>query len=367
MKNECTNIYVIYKFNKYADVYKRLQFIKESNKNIVFYNFEHNKMRKWKHKAKKKIENATFVLFFYDEDAFCKKGETTIDLSTARNVKWELEQARKSKRKIITICSKNEVELKALEASIENNSLSDYYNKHSMKIEYENTLIQELFGVDYSGSGYDSSNFTPLNLIEGKEKVIEYSEWSTSNLLNDELLNTGNVELKKLYYDLLIKEYELMIQTSENLIERREKMSERYRAISIALISLLTASIAFGNLLLFGFASLVVGSLLIVIAYSWINSLKEYSRNNEGKYAVINEIEMKLPANMFDTEYVYNKYKGIKTYSVREQSFPKVFNIIGIVIISLGFIVLGLAIFAFIKNGSFEILELLNNIIKKKN
>ena len=274
--------------------------------------------------------------------------------------------ARDSKRKIITICTKNEKEVSDIIESIKHNNLDTYYGNHCEKNEYNIPVIQKLFGADYSGFEYDSSNFNPLNLKEGKEKVIEYSEWSTSNLLNNELLNDGNVELTKLYYDLLIKEYELMIHTSENLIERRDKMSERYRAVSITLISLVTASIAFGNLLLFGAATLVVGLILLVIAHSWINSLDEYSRNNEGKYAVINEIEKKLPANMFDTEYVYNKYKGIKTYSVREKSFPKVFNIVGFLLILLGCVFVALAIYTFIKNGSFDIKSFFDTIIPSK-
>lgn len=359
MKNECTNIYVIYKFENHDEVNERLNYIKGSNKNIVFYNFERNSKKLWKNKAKKKIEKATFVLFFYDENVIN-------DISKTKNIKWELEKARDAKRKIITICTKDKDELNQILEHIKNNKIEEYYSKHCNKDDYNVPVIQELFGTDYSGSEYDSSNFKPLNLEQGKEKVIEYSEWSTSNLLNNELLDDGNVELKKLYYDLLIKEYELMIQTSENLIERRDKMSERYRAVSITLISLVTASIAFGNLLLFGAATLVVGLLLIVISHSWLSSLDDYSRNNEGKYAVINEIERKLPANMFDTEYIYNKYKGIKTYSIREKSFPKVFKIVGIFLIVLGIIFAVLAIIAYIKNGNFDLKNFFETIFSNK-
>lgn len=116
-----------------------------------------------------------------------------------------------------------------------------------------------------------------------------------------------------------------MIQTSENLIERLNVMSEKFKALCVTLISLVTASIALYNLLLTGIALLFVGIIVIIISKSWLISLGEYSKNNEGKFAVINAIEEKLPAKMFDIEYTFNKYKGIRVYLSREQILPKTF------------------------------------------
>ena len=115
-----------------------------------------------------------------------------------------------------------------------------------------------------------------------------------------------------------MKQYKLMIQTSENLIERRNVMSEKFKSLCVTLISLVTASIALNNLLLTGIALLFVGIIVIIISKSWLISLAEYSKNKEGKFVVINAIEEKLSAKMFDIEYTFNKYKGIRVYSSRE-------------------------------------------------
>ena len=95
-----------------------------------------------------------------------------------------------------------------------------------------------------------------------------------------------------------------MIQTSENLIERQNVMSEKFKSLCVTLISLVTASIALNNLLLTGIALLFVGIIVIIISESWLISLAEYSKNKEGKFVVINAIEEKLPAKMFDIELI---------------------------------------------------------------
>lgn len=146
-----------------------------------------------------------------------------------------------------------------------------------------------------------------------------------------------------------------MIQTSENLIERRNVMSEKFKALCVTLISLVTASIALNNLLLTGIALLFVGIIVIIISKSWLISLAEYSKNKEGKFAVINAIEEKLLAKMFDIEYTFNKYKGIRVYSSREQILPKTFIVIGIFFIIASLLIFGIELFILCKTGNFDL------------
>lgn len=146
-----------------------------------------------------------------------------------------------------------------------------------------------------------------------------------------------------------------MIQTSENLIERRNVMSEKFKVLCVTLISLVTASIALNNLLLIGIALLFVGIIVIIISKSWLISLAEYSKNKEGKFAVINAIEEKLPAKIFDIEYTFNKYKGIRVYSSREQILPKTFIVIGIFFIIASLLIFGIELFILCKTGNFDL------------
>lgn len=146
-----------------------------------------------------------------------------------------------------------------------------------------------------------------------------------------------------------------MIQTSENLIERRNVMSEKFKALCVTLISLVTTSITLNNLLLTGIALLFVGIIVIIISKSWLILLAEYSKNKEGKFAVINAIEEKLPAKMFDIEYIFNKYKGIRVYSSREQILPKTFIVIGIFFIIASLLIFGIELFILCKTGNFDL------------
>lgn len=57
-----------------------------------------------------------------------------------------------------------------------------------------------------------------------------------------------------------------------------------------------------------------------------------------GTFAVLNEFEKKLPANLFDSEYKYNKNKGIKSFLVCESKLPLAFMILEIIFILVGII-----------------------------
>lgn len=352
MKNENTNIYVIYKFSMGEAVDSRLEEIKKENNNIIFFKFDYQnnqKNRRWKKIAKKKMNMSNLVLFFYDNEALAES-------KNIKSIKWELELAKKLKRKIITIYSKD------------NNEIKEYIKDFIVgneRIQEDEKIASELFGFDYSGKSIINKSYKECDFKKGKEKVLEYSNWSMENLFTGELSEDNEVELRKEYYEILLKQYEIMIQTSENLIERRGIMSDKFKTLCITLISLVTASIALNNLLVIGVAFLFVGIILAIISHSWTASLIEYSKNNEGKFAVINAIEEKLPAKMFDYEYTFNKYKGIKTYSYREQTLPKVFAIIGIFFFFVGIIVIGFGIFTAVTTQSFDIKSLLELFVKE--
>ena len=349
MKNENTNIYVIFKFTTHEHVAKRLDFIKENNKNIVFFNFYDVKDRFWKRKAREKIRNCAFVLFFYDNYAIAEK-------QSAKNIKYELDLVREYKKKLITVYTSSEQEVIDVSNAILAGNIDALQSDRSKIMNSE--VAKMLFGTDFSEQSVSGESFRPMNLVDCKDRVMEYAEWSVENSIqNDE--NFSEKTSRDEYYKLLIKQYELMIETSETLIKRRTEMSDKYRNTCIALISLVASSIALGNMLLTGIGAIIAGVICTFVSFQWKASLIEFSRNNEGKYAVINAIEKKLPVNMFDTEYTYNTFRGIRTYSVREMSFPKTFTIIGICLLILGAVVFGFAIWQFAANHTFNLYDIL--------
>lgn len=348
MKSENTNIYVVYRNDAKPFVKERLDYIKKDNPNIVFFNFCDIEERNWKKRANRKMKECSFALFFYDNHTIGSEKDI-------KNVKYELKKLNKYKRRLITIYSSSEEELQAISNAIKNDNVDEICAKQQLNIRKD--MVELLFGKDFSDQNYNSDAFRPVDLAKGKNKVLEYSEWSVdSSLSTDAIINDKS--LREEYYDLLMKQYELMIQTSENLIQRRSQMSDKYRAVCIAMLSLVASTLVFGNILLTSAFTLIAGVLFIFISRFWTGALLEFSKNNEGKYAVINAIEKKLPANMFDTEYVYNKFKGIRTYSERELSFPRLFLILGILLLVATAALIGFAIWHYNAYHTFYLYEL---------
>ncbi len=348
MKNAYTRIYIIYRFSTKDELDARLNYIKGDNKNIVYFHFSEDSDKHWKKKAKAKMRDCDFAILFYDNSAFPENEKPV-------NVEYELELVKQFNKKLIAIYTSSKEELKAVSEAINNKKIDKFYKNR--KQELNDKAIESLFGSDFSEESFDKEAFKPMNIVEGKKRVLEYSEWSIDESLDTKLLD-NNQEMHKEYYSLLMRQYELMIQTSENLIKRRSEMSDKYRTICIALMSLVSATLVFGNLFVTGLLMLLAGFVNIFLSIPWKAALEEFSKNNEGKFAVINAIEKKLPANMFDTEYTYNTFKGIRTYSVREMSFPKTFKIAGIILAIVGVILFGCAIWALIVNKTFNLYEI---------
>ena len=326
MKNESTKVYVVYR-SKAADyVRERLDYISSANPNIIFFNFLDNEEKCWKRKAKRKIRECAFALFFYDD--YLIQEEKDI-----KNIKFELDQLKKYGRKVISVYASSEDDLEKISNAISKGTVDEACSNQT--IQASPKMAKELFGSDFSDKDYDKERFKPLTLEDAKKRVLAYSEWSADASIKDDSTIT-DVELKKEYYQLLIKQYELMINTSEELMKRRSEMIDKYRAICIALMSLVSATLVFGNLFVTGILMIFAGIVTICLTKPWRSALLEFSKNNAGKFAVINAIEKKLPADMFDNEYTFNVFKGIKTYSVRELSFPKIFLILGIAVSVIG-------------------------------
>lgn len=140
----------------------------------------------WEKIAKKKIGECNFVLFFYDNEAI-------LNSKDIRNIKWELNLAKKFKRKIITIYSKNNFEIKEYlkTYNLDNNIIND-----------NEDVASQLFGYDYSENNINDKNYKNFDFKKGKEIVLEYANWSTENLFTTNNFD-DNIELKKntmIYY-----------------------------------------------------------------------------------------------------------------------------------------------------------------------
>lgn len=313
-------IYVIYSFANFKCIENLLKAVNDYNEqkqandrdiSIFYFKKENEKVissdgytyvlndESWKDKAKKKLDDADLICFYMD---------SLNNEKDYSNVKYEYEYASKNNKKIITIKSDDK------------------------------PLTHEAIEQFFKDENYGQA-------IDKRETISESQILNNAKFrVRDSILIDDESDLKRqdkaLYYNLLLEQYKIMIDTSESLINRRQAMSNLYTGIGTALISLVGTSFALKDNLVIGIIFFCVGLVLTIISATWLVQLASYNQNNYGKYEVINAIEEKLPANMFDVEYKFNKNQNIKTYSKREKLLP-----IAFIIISGIFLVFGVVMF----------------------
>lgn len=312
------NVYIMYKFVDYEDIKESIQTLEKTPGISVFYFAPDMKENhRWKSKAKEKIKTADTVCYFFN-------------LKTAkqnsRNLQWEYNFAVKNNKKIIVI---------------------DTNNQDDILDELKNSAKNDSFFKDIFNYSYDEKKIETkaMPFEQGKEKLVEQSSWKVENkLLIEDESDIDNHEKEK-YYSLLIEQYKIMVDTSEKMMGRRQSTSSLYTKVCTALVALVGSAFALKNMFALSVIFLCVGIVSIILASTWKYALDSYDKNNEGKFAVLNAIERKLPANMFDSEYRYNKSKGIKSFAIREKLLPTIFKILGFVFVACSILFLVLKCF----------------------
>ena len=219
-----------------------------------------------------------------------------------KHIKWELKWAEKYKKRIIV------------------------FKKNA-------TFSAGIYKKDYSDMDINRLRYKTKSIEEAVKFFEAETQWSVEkNLLQSELENGRNISTEN--KQLLLDQYRIMIETSEKLMERRQAVGNLYTTICTALLAFIGASFGFGNLLVSAFASFISGLIIVVLCFNWRSSLNAHELNNTGKFAVINQIEKYLPADMFECEYRYNTLNGIRSYSAREKMLPIIFTCFGGILIA---------------------------------
>ena len=302
------NVYVIYRFTNYETVKQHIDLIKKSVKNVTLFYFEPGYQHKlWHRRAKKKIKDSNMVVFF---DSFGAGAEEHF-----KNIKWELKCAEKFRKRIVVF--KENV-----------NAIENY--------------ASQIYSTDYSDSIPNRFKYK----IQPYERMISFLQEEAEWNVKQNLIKKVAREKQELTFEekqLLLEQYKIMIDTSEKLMERRQATGNLYTTICSALIALIGASMGFGNMHVVAAVCFLSGIIIILLCCNWRSSLKAYELNNAGKFEVINQIELLLPAEMFECEYRYNTFNGIRSYSTRERMLPVVFMVFGGILILLAAVLLFLA------------------------
>lgn len=109
-----------------------------------------------------------------------------------------------------------------------------------------------------------------------------------TNLFNPSDLNT----------EYLFKQYSMFVSSAEKNSERRTHLNTFF----IALYSLFISGLSLIRSEVFVYMIPICG-FGCVLALLWLQMLRNYRRLNKAKYSIIQEIESRLPLNLYKTEW----------------------------------------------------------------
>lgn len=138
------------------------------------------------------------------------------------------------------------------------------------------------------------------------------------------------------YEDHYLEQYRMYLHIFNNTGERRNRSNEFFLGLNTAIIGIIgyleTKELTSQGSLIFLFAPFVG----VAICYSWYQIIISYRNLTRAKFAVIHNVEEKLPLSLFRTEWeLLGKGKDTKKYrriSSIEKNIPIFFIILYIVI-----------------------------------
>ena len=156
-----------------------------------------------------------------------------------------------------------------------------------------------------------------------------------------ELLN-GYIEEKsgaEVYYTILMEQWKTANEMAANISEQRNNMNNFY----VSLMSILIGGILFSDQLLS--TNLVAKTVLFftialtgfLCCSKWVAQIDNYRKLNAAKFAVINELERHLPANVMLCEWLRTEETARKinrkvNFSEQEKSVARLFQAVVIVV-----------------------------------
>jgi len=246
-------IFVIHSGADYKAVEEQMENIRGGSTDVEFLMLE-NGGKFWHIQAEKKIRRAQLV--------FCYVGENS---HKSENIAWEIKTALRFRKSIIVIRLKP--------------------------------------GVKLPEALYSTSSFSGDKFCSFEEKTADDVKMQIENFHQGDygLFNKNESEGN---IDILLQQYKIFLETSESLVARRQTVNNFYISVNAALISIYSAIFAVGQK---QEVSLVIGVLFsiigIVLCLFWREILQSYGRLNASKMKVINFLESRLPASLYDTEW----------------------------------------------------------------
>lgn len=265
----------------------------------------------WKVEAKKLIKQANAALFLIGEHSH-----------ESQYIGWELSRCLKNNKQIFCLNLKDLTEM--IRQGDEEKVLNiEALDKEQYKI--HNVLIEK---------NQYTKDFQLRFLVKMTRSVKEII--NVINKYNNDEYDVFNTAITKSNSEELIEQYKVYLQTSETVVQRRQNVSSFYISVNAAIISISAVISPFINdMKSLSIVIMVISVFGLILDISWIRILESYAVLNSSKLKIIELIEKRLPASLFDKEWevMSNKLNNKKyvSFTDSEKRIPKIFSAIYII------------------------------------
>lgn len=143
-----------------------------------------------------------------------------------------------------------------------------------------------------------------------------------------------NQDIDQSNENALLEQYKLYVESANLTSRLRSQANSFFLTLNTILISLLVALLEFSAQAGIPAWILFAGIAGVLLDFSWLFSIRSYRALNSGRFAVIQELELKLPANVYAREWniITDRNNKVKRRYIRqtyvEQIVPIAFGIL---------------------------------------
>jgi hypothetical protein len=145
-------------------------------------------------------------------------------------------------------------------------------------------------------------------------------------------------KLGKAWDNHLYEQYELYVEMMDKVSERRIAANTLFLTTNTGLVALYAVAIALladlniiNDNSILNLLTVVVGLCGILICINWFRLIRSYSDLNTGKFEVIHQLEQRLPARLYQAEWIglgEGKGPGYRPLTDIERAIPIIFIVI---------------------------------------
>lgn len=105
--------------------------------------------------------------------------------------------------------------------------------------------------------------------------------------------------------DALLQQYRLYVEMADKVSQRRHQTNSFFLTVNLALVTALSTLVTGDGSTVTGHGGVVIAAVAgVSFSYFWRRLVRSYRQLNTGKFEVIHLLESRLPARLYDAEWV---------------------------------------------------------------